>query len=208
MIWKPVYYTASAIGQQWSDYYNATELFKERFTASFESSAALFSTDLHNLYWKYGSSSGTGMRDSIPNIEFFNNNEYVDGAEMLGKDTEIYAFRDQSNHYLINVYGVTENNTAFWLHSGINRNTSSPDVCMVNTSNTPTGINILSYLTANQALNSNYGTDYIIQPLYALDEKTPFYAISGNTELALFTLIQVQTRKFLVVGKGICVEVE
>lgn len=203
MIWTKAYDSTQYISNdQWMRYYNGTTLMKNRFTASI-SDGVIFTSTLHTLRWKYGLSLGYGVTDSIASAAFSNNNETVYCAEMLGADdSEIYAFKDESGHYLVNVYAVNDNNTVFWAHSGkTNNNTNA---CYVN--KTSTGVSVIDFTTAANIINNSYGTDYIVQPLYASDEKTPFYVISGNTELSAFTVIQVQTKKFMCIGNGLCVE--
>lgn len=204
MIWTKAYdSTQGSVNDQWMRYYNGTALMKNRFTARI-TDGVIFTSTLHTLRWKYGSSSGYGVTDSIVSAAFSNNNEDVYGAEMTGVgNAEIYAFKDNSGHYLVNVYAVNDNNTEFWAHSG--KTSNNANACYVN--KTSTGISVIDFTTAANAINNNYGTDYIVQPLYASDEKTPFYVISGNTELSAFTVIQVQTKKFMCIGNGICVEI-
>lgn len=203
MIWTKAYDSSQgSVNDQWMRYYNGTTLMKNRFTAS-TSDGVIFTSTLHTLRWKVGS-SGYGVTDSIASAAFSNNNETVYGAEMLGADgSEIYAFKDESGHYLVNVYAANDNNTVFWAHSG--KTSNNTNACYVN--KTSTGISVIDFTTAASTLNNAYGTDYIVQPLYASDEKTPFYVISGNIELPAFTVIQVQTKKFMCIGNGLCVEI-
>lgn len=204
MIWNHVYdANLGSVVAQWNTYYSGTTLLKNRFTISGSSDVTL-SSGLHTLYWKYGVSSGAGLIDSVPNKEFVNRSEDVYAAEMLGKDTEIYAFRDTSGHYIVNVYGVNDDNVTCWLHSGVA--SDSTDVCYTNDSVITAGGSVLGYTTAYNTINNGYGLDYTIQPLCALGKKTPFFIIGGNTELAVFTVLAVNNRKFMVVGKGVCVE--
>ena len=205
MIWNRILdVNQGGVNNQWYNYYNSTTLLKNRFTISGSSDVAL-SSGLHTLHWQYSVSSGDGLRDSVPNAEFVNRSEDVYGAEMTGADNaEIYAFKDNSGHYLVNVYAVNDNNTEFWAHSG--KTSSNTNACYVN--KTSTSVSVIDFTTAANTINNSYGTDYIVQPLCALDEKTPFYVISGNTELPAFTVIQVQMKKFMCIGNGLCVEIE
>lgn len=204
MNWTRINYsTVVAMKGEFESYYNSTTLMKERY--SFTKSPVSFASSLGTIGWH---DSSYYITESVIGSPFSAARGSVDMCEFAGTDTEIYGVRDVSNpaSYLTNVFFITDNNTLMCLHSGTT--TGSVDKCTVNTDKSATAIDILNLISVLQTANNNFGNDYIVQPLYLYDEKTPLFTISGNTELAPFSVIQVQTRKFMVIGKGICVEIE
>lgn len=191
-------------------WYASTTLFKERYSYTYVSdyewydkcaSTVGYLANQYRITYGFCDAAGGGIC-----LALAANNQF---AEMSTTDgIEIYAFKDGTtpSHFLINVFGENSNGDLVCLHSGTN--SSGTDFAYITTENHLTAVSVIDYTTAANTINNSYGNDYIVQPLYAADEPTPFYVVSGNTELAVFTVIQVQTKKFMVVGKGICVEVE
>ena len=194
------------------NYYNTTTLLKNRF--SFASSgtgtnqASVFTSNLHTITigFDYYYGGKPNLLDSIANLEFGNRNNNNYFAELAGINNEIYAFKDINNHYLVNVYAPFGEGHEIWIHSGVAAD--GTEVCKINTDIANNVADTLTLTTAFNTLNNSYGNDYILQPLCVLNEKTPFYIVCGNAQLEVFSNIIVNNKKFMIVGKGVCVEVE
>lgn len=134
----------------------------------------------------------------------------VDFAETVIKNgVEIYGFRDATtpSHYLLNLIKEDEDGDYFCLHCGVD--VTGVSFCVINSSSVPNALDLSSLITAYIGTNNSYGEKYVVQPLVALDKKTPFYMIAGNTTvLEPFTVAYVQDKKFMIVANGICVEVD
>lgn len=191
-------------------WYASTTLFKERYSCAYVSDYEWYNactSAVGNIYNQYRIT--LGLCDTAGGgicVASATNNSY---AEMSTTDgIEIYAFKDGTtpSHCLINVFSENSNGDLVCLHSGTN--SSGTDFAYITTENHLTAVSVIDYTTAANTINNSYGTDYIVQPLYAADEPTPFYVVSGNTELALFTVFALSNKKFMVVGKGICVEID
>ena len=205
MEWNIVYDSSKGSSvQQVETYYNNTTLLKNRFIESGD--GVRLTANLHQLYWKVGLSTGAGLSDNLPNKEFVDRNTTFYGAEIEGINNEIYAFKDINNHYLVNVYAPFGEGHEIWIHSGVAAD--GTEVCKINTDIANNVADTLTLTTAFNTLNNSYGNDYILQPLCVLNEKTPFYMICGNAQLEVFSNIIVNNKKFMIVGKGVCVEIE
>lgn len=196
-------------------FYNGTTLLKVRYpNMSIDqwNRSDSISSAYNTLYFHAGTYGDPrlGFVDSVIGSNVFCSDalDPFDFSEVEADDVEIYAFRDVTNpsSFLVNIFCQTENETTIVFHCGTD--TSNVECFKVNTSKTDAVLDLNDFVTAYQSQNNGFGNDYIIQPLYVYDEKTPLFIISGNTTLSPFTLIQVQSRKFLVVGKGVCVEVD
>lgn len=200
-----------------NNFRNNTTLFKIRYPNG-NASHYYWDDSFSNTFctiWFHCSTYGQaryGMKDSIIGDYTFT----TDGASALNPidfceakygDIEVYAFRDatDNSHYFVTTYAKTENDTDIILHSGVD--TSNNHHLKAQTSKTNNVLDLLTFTTANQALNSVRGTNYILQPLCVYDEKTPFYIVSGNSNLAAFATITVDNKIFMSIGNGICIEV-
>lgn len=193
----------------WQSCYDSSVILKAHFTQSFPGNDRVnLSSDLYTLSAYLYNSSSDGLSDSFMGSKFTNAGYNINYAEFETIDNaDVMIFKEATgDKYLSNVWFDLANNKTGVLHIGLN--TGGTAMAKFNTDATSTAVDIINLITATQSANNVIGNDYIIQPLYVYDEKTPLFVISGNTELAPFTLIQVQTRKFFVIGKGICVEVE
>lgn len=195
------------------DLYNGSTYLKERYAYSYDTSyewASIFTSTLNTVRNNFRSLVAYGLMDNTVSDYIVPISTAVDFQELVAEnDVEVYAFRDNTTpaHFLMNVFGENENGTLFCLHAGVSENGSS--FCLMNSDNQTTAVDISSLITAYNTVNTSYGSKYVVQPLVVLDEKTPFYMLAGNTTvLEPFTEILVQTKKFMVVANGICVEVE
>lgn len=196
----------------WLNFYNDTELFKDRFTYGYGGYTVSYTTDLVTLSVHIANGAYDplrGITDNITNTIHTSGMESFDFTEFISKaGAEIYAFRSAATptHYLTLVFVTTSDGTNICLHFG----TSISEVKkgITNTDKAQGIIDLLSLTTLINSNNNNHGEKYIVQPLYIYDEPTPLLTICGNTELAPFTLIQIQMKKFLVVGNGVCVEID
>lgn len=192
----------------WSSFYNNSTVFKSHFTADIqEANYATFASDLCTLTTRLYNTGGAGLTDSVINDKFTNAGYDIDYAEFSTDDVDVMLFKEHSgDKYYSYVLFDLANNKISGLHTG--KDTGGISVAKFNTDIVSELIDASGAVTFTQSANNSVGNDYIIQPLYVYDQKIPLFMISGNMELAPFTLIQVQTRKFFVVGKGICMEVE
>lgn len=205
----------------WQSWYNDSITFKKYYeltSLGSDTAEHTFTSDLGVISFRYAttSSSNHGIRDSITGKDYTLRNgsggEYIaltNYAELTTSNVEIIAFKDgDPNH------PYWFNDVRFDLGNGkkaslrIGYSVDSVYTAMISTDKTSSIVNLIDFINGQHAINDNFGYDYVVQPLYVLDEATPLYTIYGNTILAPFTLIQVQSRKFLVVGKGVCVEVD
>ena len=201
-------------------WYNSTTLLKTRYeTASISQwnwNDSITSTSASHTIGFHAETYGQaryGITDSIiANANFTSVGASalnpIDFLELNTHGAEIYAFRDNTNntHFLVIGMYETESGDIIHIDYGVDLEDVEHHVAYSKTKNQT--MDILNYTTAAQTINNSYGTDYVVQPLYIFDEPSPFYTISGNTVLAPFTVIQIQLKKFLVIGKGICVEID
>lgn len=193
----------------WDAWYNGTTLFKARYTWSSPSTGKqATSTDSKSVISFASYSPATGeITDSVTgtvHCAFYKAYDYAETA--LKNSGELYAFRqnDDTTKWLANVYYQTDAETAIYIHSG--KDISGNALCKATTSKNTAMLDLLSFTTAQNTFNNSYGSDYIVQPLCIYDEKTPFYLISGNANLAEFTTVAICDRVFMSIGNGICVE--
>lgn len=203
-----------------NNWYNSTTLLKSRYeTASISQwnwDDTITSTSASHTIGFHAATYGQaqyGIRDSIiANATFTSVGSSslnpIDFLELNTHGTEIYAFRDSTNNAHFLCIGMYETESGDVIHIDYGVDIEDTEHFIAYSKNGNQTIDILSYATGVQGLNNSFGNDYIVQPLYIFDEISPFYAISGNTVLSVFTVIQVQSKKFLVVGKGICVEID
>lgn len=203
-----------------NSWYNSTTLLKTRYdTASISQwnwDDSITSTSASHTIGFHSGSYGQaqyGIKDSIiANATFTSVGASglnpIDFLELNTHGAEIYAFRDNTNnaHFLCIGMYETESDDVIHIDYGVDIEDGAHQAAYSKTNNQT--IDILNFTTEAQSINNNFGTDYVVQPLYIFDEASPFYTISGNTVLAPFTVIQVQLKKFLVIGKGICVEID
>lgn len=193
--------------------YNNSTYFKESYGYNYEHSyewASVFTSPVnHTVRYNFRSIVSYGLVDStVSNYIIPVNNDVAFTEAVAKNDIEIYGFRDVTtpSHYLFNTIGK-EGGEYFCLHSGVDYTGSS--FCAINSSTIATTVDISDLISAYNAANTSYGDKYVIQPLIALDKKTPFYMIAGNTTiLEPGTTVLVQDKKFMIVANGICVETE
>lgn len=192
----------------WSNFYNNSTVFKSHFTADIQgSNYATFTSDLCTLTTRLYSTSGAGLTDSTINYKFTNAGYDVDYAEFSTDDVEAMLFKEHSGdkYYSYVLFDLANNKTGS-LHTG--KETNGTNVAKFNTDITSGLIDASGIVTFTQSANNSVGSDYIVQPLCIYDQKSPIFTVSGNTELAAFTKFVVDNRVFIVVGKGLCVEVD
>lgn len=192
--------------------YNNSTYFKERYTYSYDTSwewASIFTSPTNTVRYNFRSLVGYGLIDNKVSNYIIPINNDVGFIETVTKNNiEIYGFRDATtpSHYLFNTLWQNEEGVYFCLHSGVDYEGTS--FCVINASDKNSVVDLSSLISAYNAANTSYGNKYVIQPLVALDKKTGFYLIAGNTTvLEPFTEVQVQDKQFMVVTNGICVEV-
>lgn len=194
--------------------YNNSTYFKDRYTYNYEASyewASIFTSPAnHTVRYNFRALTTYGLVDStVSNYIIPINNDVGFIETVAKKGIEIYGFRDATtpSHYLFNTLWQNEKGVSFCLHSGVDYEGTS--FCVINASDKNSVVDLSSIISAYNAVNTSYGNKYVIQPLVALDEKTGFYLIAGNTTiLEPLTEVQVQDKKFMIVANGICVEVE
>lgn len=203
-----------------NNWYNSTTLLKSRYnTASISQwnwDDTITSTSASHTIYLHTSGYGQSMYGitdgNIANARFTSVGASalnpIDFFELSTHGTEIYAFRDNTNNAHFLCIGMYETESGDVIHIDYGVDIEDTEHFIAYSKNGNQTIDILSYATGVQVLNNSFGNDYIVQPLYIFDEISPFYTISGNTILAPFTVIQVQSKKFLVIGKGICVEID
>lgn len=193
--------------------YNNSTYFKERYTYSYDSSwewVSIFTSPTNTVRYNFRALVNYGLIDNkVSNYIIPINNDVGFMETVIKNNIEIYGFRDATtpSHYLFNTIGEDDNGEYFCLHSGVDYTDSS--FCVINSSTIATAVDISDLISAYNAANTSYGDKYVIQPLIALDKKTPFYMIAGNTTiLEPGTIVLVQDKKFMIVANGICVETE
>lgn len=190
--------------------YNSSTYLKQRYTYAYDSSyewTSVFTSTLNQVRNNFRSSYTYGLYDTKVTGTIIPIGVSVDFAETVcANSVEIYAFRDNTtpSHYLVNAFGENESETLFCAHSAVLSDGTS--ALTINSDKSNDTINVLTLTTAQNTLNNSYGNDYIVQPLCAFDEKTPFYLISGNASLAAFTTVAIGDMVFMSIGNGICVE--
>ena len=91
------------------------------------------------------------------------------------------------------------------MHAGINLSGNAVDVIQSSASNT--SHNLLTMIDAHITENA-YGSKVYVQPLCLYGEKTPFYTvIGGANEFALFSEFTVSGKTFMVIAKGLCIDI-
>lgn len=205
----------------WQSWYDSTAIFKEYYeltSLGSDTAEHTFTSDLGIMSFRAGTTSGSnhGIRDNITGKDYSLRNgaggEYTaltDYAELSTQNIEIMAFKDgDPNHpYWFNdVRFDLDNENKASLRIGYS--VDSVYTAVLSNDKTNSAINLIDFINGQHAINDNFGYYYIVQPLYVADEVTPLFTVCGNAVLSTYTVIQVQTRKFLVIGKGICVEIE
>lgn len=193
--------------------YNDSTYFKERYTYTYDTSgewASVFTSSTNTVRYNFRTNVNYGLVDNkVTGIIVPLYYDVAFTETIIKNGIEIYGFRDAAtpSHYLFNVIGADEYGEHFCLHCGVDVTDTS--FCVINSSTVSDAADLSSLITAYNAANTSYGNKYVIQPLVALDEKTGFYLIAGNTTiLEPLTEVQVQDKKFMVVANGICVEIE
>jgi hypothetical protein len=192
----------------WSAFYNSSTLFKSHFTADIQSGAnATFTSDFYSLSTRLYNTGSAGLTDSFLNSKFSDVGYPIGYAETTDKTgADILMFKETAGKHLTNVWFDLPDDKTAVLHIG--QNTSGVSLAQLQSDATSQTVDIASLITTLQTANNSVGTDYIVQPLYLYDAKTPLYTISGNAELAPYTVIVIDGKKILTIGRGICVEVE
>lgn len=196
---------------QWQSLYNNSTFFKVLFpNAEYANYKARFWNDFYEIRKKtYSGSQGIAdlFLNNSEDYGFTQNDHNVDFTEFDGTGYKAICFRDAINteNYLTGIFADVGLNKIV-LHCGYSK--AGVEFASFQSDISNITFSVRNLVVNQHDANDSFGNDYIVQPLYVYGRVTPFYTICGNTELAPFTLIQVQTRKFLVVGKGICVEVE
>lgn len=204
-----------------NNWFNGTTYFKVRFpTVNFEDNYVwdnFMRSSLYTLYFHIGTygQARYGMRDSFIGTSYNFTSvgssaiNPIDFAELNINDIEIYMFKDSTDesHYLTEVIYTTPRGRIVHAHYGVDIN-DGEHFLVGKDQDSNNKLDILPLVTNLQTNNNNFGEDYIIQPLYLYDEKSPIYTVCGNTTLAAFTTFIIDNKKFMVIGKGLCVEVD
>ena len=181
-------------------------IFKEKFPDSHQVNAdKYFYGTTHNVYYQLN--SGYGLMDT-----FLDSAEFVPRGSALGyaeyQDDKIKAvfFRDDSvrTHYFTNLW-YTGSNQTIHIHCG----TDTSDVIYLKAGNTEESgsINLLTQIET-EITNNAYGSSFYLQPLVIYGIPTTVYKVFGSaTLLAPFTEFSIGNKNFLVIAKGLCIEV-
>lgn len=217
MNWTRIYGNKSSF----NNWYSGTTYLKIRFpTFNAEDNFVwnnVIGSSLYTLYFHistYGQAR-YGIRDDFIGTSYdftsvgSSSLNPIDFVELNINDTEIYMFKDSTNesHYLTEVIYTTPKDRLVHAHYGVDIN-DGEHLLIGTDQDSNSKLDILPLVTNLQTNNNAFGEDYIIQPLYLYDEKSPIYTVCGNTTLAAFTTFVIDNKKFLVIGKGICVEID
>lgn len=158
----------------------------------------------HTVYYQSGS---YGLMDTFLNSpEFVPRSAALSYAEYQDNKIKAVFFRDDSvrTHYFTNLW-YTGSNQTIHLHCG----TDTSDVIYLKAGNTEESgsINLLTQIET-EITNNAYGSSFYLQPLVIYGIPTTVYKIFGSaTLLAPFTEFSIGNKNFLVIAKGLCIEV-
>ena len=158
----------------------------------------------HTVYYQY---NGYGLMDTfLGSPEFVPRGAALSYAEYQDNKVKAVFFRDDSvrTHYFTNLW-YTGSNQTIHIHGG----TDTSDVIYLKAGNTEESgsINLLTQIEAEIA-NNAYGSSIYLQPLVIYGIPTTVYKVFGSaTLLAPFTEFSIGNKNFLVIAKGLCIEV-